>query len=118
MWAGTRLLGDGIYLAFADSVAHTNSPIVRNDSLFNVESFRVEAEVLSKGHPALRTAVAHVYFSMSELQTTAAKLTIKTVWTDPQLFSDMNPCHSIWKSLQKDIATFDNSFKAQLRLVY
>lgn len=102
------------YAVLPESVAHNNSPMVRSDRSFDVESFRVEAETLSKEQPAMRQAVARVHLSLSELHAAAAKLTTKTNWSDQQLFSSSNPCHSIWESLQKDIGAFDDAFKAHV----
>lgn len=102
------------HAALAESVAHTNSPKVRNSGLLDVESFRVEADTLTRQYPALRRPVARIHLSLSELQSAAGKLTTETDWSDQQSFSDMNPCHSLWQSLQKEVAAFDEEFKARL----
>ena len=102
------------HAAFAESVAHTNSPKVRTSGLLNVESFRVESDTLSRQYPALRKTVARIHLSLSELQAAAGKLTTETDWSDQQLFSDTNPCHAVWQSLQKEVAAFDEELKTWL----
>ena len=87
--------------------------IRRSDNL-DVEAFRVEADNLSQEYPTLRASIARIHLSLSQLQTAAAKLTSRTDFSDQQLFSDTNPCHAIWVSLQKDIAEFDTLAKREL----
>lgn len=102
------------YSALADSVAHTNSPMMRQSKNFDIEAFRVVANDLSQEYPSLRACIARIHLSLSQLQTTAAKLTSKTDFSDQQMFSNANPCHPIWVSLQEDITEFDILFAREL----
>ena len=102
------------YSAVADSVAHTNSPTIRQNDNLNAEAFRTEADTLSKDYPILRPPLARIHLSLCELRETAAKLTAETDWSDQQMFSDTNPCQRIWMMLQKQIADFDRLANLEL----